>query len=161
MKQNLVIDEPILDKIQNIDPMWKKKMRRRWTMPTNMTRIETTWMTCLHLLHYHCPCCCPTLLIPIMLYCCAVFLFYIVAVVLVLVSALVVAGVQSFLLSHCIVVLFSLCCCSCSSFCYCCHWHAVIFFFIVIVLHCHCHPCHHPSLLVAIMVYCCFALLLL
>ena len=57
----------------------------------------------------------------------------VVGIVLVLV-ALVVAGIQSLLLSHCIVVFFS-CCCSCCCCCYCCRWCAVVVFFFVVVRH--------------------------
>ena len=83
-----------------------------------------------------------------------VLLFVLLFCVVVLV---VVAGVQSSLLSRCIVVLFSSCCSCC---CYCRRWCLfVVFFFVVrssfVVSS---SACHCPSLLVAITVYCCFAL---
>ena len=83
-------------------------------------------------------------------------------VVLVLVALVVVTGVQSSLLSRCIVVFFSSCRCSCCCYCCCCWWCAVIiifFFVVVVVIRRSSSTCHRPPLLVAITVYCCFALL--
>ena len=92
-----------------------------------------------------------------MLYCCLYCCFCVAVLV-------VVAGVQSSLLSRCIVVFFSSRCASCSCSCYCCRWCAVSVFFL----------CRHssfvirrssfvvirlpPSSLLHITAYCCFVL---